>query len=83
MDLLGIDVRPRKVVELQNKFDEAIDENNFDKAKDILNDMKELMDENSREIIENGITLDVEKATYDIDVEPSNHMISICLPAAD
>lgn len=67
LDLLGIDVRPHQVVELQNDFDKAIDDNNFSKAEEILDRMKEIMDENSREIIDNNITLDVEKADNDID----------------
>lgn len=62
--LLGVmntNVRPNKVIVLQHEFDKAIDSEDYDLAKDILEKMKNVMGENANAIIENQIVLDVEQ----------------------
>lgn len=62
--LLGVmntNVRPNEVIVLQHEFDKAIDSEDYDLAKDILEKMKNVMGENANAIIENQIVLDVEQ----------------------
>lgn len=65
LDLWGINIRPQKAIDLQKKFDEAIDNNEFNDAEVILHEMKKTMGENSSEVQKNSIALDVERATND------------------
>ena len=46
---------------MQKEFDRAVDNEDYDSAKKILDKMKDIMGENANEIIENQIVLDVEQ----------------------
>lgn len=67
LDLMAIDVRPEKIVKLQKEFDDRLDAEDYSKAEEVLNEMEKLMGSNSKEVQDNRITLDVEKAANDID----------------
>ena len=59
-EIMGVNVRPDKILELQHMFDQAIDDGDYKYAKVVLEEMRELLGENAVEVIENQITLDVE-----------------------
>ncbi len=58
--VMDVNVCPDEIVELQNKFDSAIDAENFEQAQKILQEMRIILGDNAETIIENQITLDVE-----------------------
>lgn len=59
-EIMQVDVRPEKVQKLIADFDEAIDVEDYEKARQYLTQMKEILGEEAREVIESQITLDVE-----------------------
>lgn len=59
-EIMNVNVRPDEVIKLQHLFDDAIDNEDYDVAKSILDEMKDIMGENANEVIENMIVLDVE-----------------------
>lgn len=59
--VMDTNVRPDEVIEMQRKFDNAIDNEDYVLAQNILDRMKNILGENANEIIENQIVLDVEK----------------------
>ncbi len=58
--VMDIDVRPEKILKLQNEFDHAVDHGKYEQARELLDEMKRIMGENSIDVIENQIVLDVE-----------------------
>lgn len=60
-EVMDTNVRPDEVVGMQKEFDRAVDNEDYDSAKKILDKMKDIMGENANEIIENQIVLDVEQ----------------------
>lgn len=60
-EVMDTDVRPDKVVIMQQEFERAIDSEDYGLAKKILDKMKNIMGENANTIIENQIVLDVEQ----------------------
>lgn len=60
-EVMDTNVRPDEVIELQHEFDNAIDNEDYALAQNILDTMKNIIGENANEIIENQIVLDVEK----------------------
>lgn len=61
-EIMHVTVLPTDVGKLQEEFDEAIDGKDCVSAENVLDKMRELIGENSERVIENRITLDVEKA---------------------
>lgn len=61
-EVMDVNVRPDEVLELQRQFDEAIDEADYEKARRVLDKMRDIIGENANEVIENQIVLDVEGA---------------------
>ncbi|MCI8647560.1 MAG: AAA family ATPase [Firmicutes bacterium] len=59
-NVMDVNVRPEKILELQSGFDRAIDSEDYENARRLLNEMKQIMGENSTDVIENQIVLDVE-----------------------
>lgn len=60
-EVMDTNVRPDEVIVMQREFDKAIDSEDYDLAKNILDKMKNIMGENANTIIENQIVLDVEE----------------------
>lgn len=58
--IMDVNVRPDEILELQRDFDHAIDNEDYENAHKLLNKMKRIVGENSTEVIENQIVLDVE-----------------------
>lgn len=58
--VMDVNVCPDEIMELQNKFDSAIDAENFEQAQKILQEMRIILGDNAETVIENQITLDVE-----------------------
>lgn len=67
LDLMAVDTRPVRIINLQKEFDKSLDAKDYSKAEKALNQMEKLMGANSTEVQENMITLEVEKAADDID----------------
>ncbi|MCM1048488.1 MAG: AAA family ATPase [Clostridiales bacterium] len=60
-EVMDTNVRPDEVIRMQHEFEQAIDDENYNLAKTILNKMKKIMGENASGIIENQMVLDVEQ----------------------
>lgn len=60
-EVMDTNVQPDEVVRMQHDFDHAIDHEDYDSARTILDQMKNIMGENANVIIENQIVLDVEQ----------------------
>ncbi len=59
-EIMGVDVRPSEVAELLNAFDHAIDIADLDIATKYLEQLRKVLGNNAKEVIENQITLDLE-----------------------
>lgn len=59
-EVMDINVRPDKILALENSFDQAIDMENYELAKNILQQMRTILGDHAKEVIENQIILDVE-----------------------
>ena len=60
-EVMDTNVQPDEVIRMQHEFEQAIDDEEYDLAKKILNEMKNIMGENASGIIENQMVLDVEQ----------------------
>lgn len=58
--IMDVNACPDEMVALQNKFDAAIDEEDFETAQKILDQQRGILGDNAETVIENQITLDVE-----------------------
>lgn len=59
-EVMDVNVRPDKILALERGFDQAIDREDYETAKDILQQMRQILGEHAEEVIENQIILDVE-----------------------
>ena len=60
-EIMHSDIRPPETQKKLTAFSLAIDEENFDKAETILNDLRKELGENDSEVVGAQVTLDLER----------------------
>lgn len=60
-EVMDINVQPDYILQLQERFDAAIDREDFVNAESILREMKDILGVDAKSVIENQITVDIEK----------------------
>ena len=63
--VFGTDVRPKEVIERFEKFNHAIESQQFDVAKEWLDELEAMIDQNARELVEARINYQFEKEFSD------------------
>lgn len=59
-EVMDINVRPEEILSLQRRFDQAVEKKEFEEAKKLLEQMRTILGDDAKEVIENQIALDVE-----------------------
>lgn len=59
-EVMDVNVCPNEILELQQEFDAAVDNEDLKKADELLNQMRGILGDNAIQVIENQIVLDVE-----------------------
>lgn len=60
-EIMYTEVRPEKVLNLKSAFDSAIDNEDFTAAQNLLDEMKHILGENSKDVVESQVTLNIER----------------------